>query len=324
MPSTTYKGYTIPGFNTEVGTWGQDINNNYTSVVDLNIGGLTQVSLSSSNVTLSTGSSGQMQNSIIQLVGSILANITVSSSAQGFCFVENLCSGSFAVTWQANFGSGAVGSAVLLPAGSRTLIISDTSSGARPVVTSQATVPSGALQPFAGSSAPSGWLLCFGQAVSRTGFSGLFATIGTTYGTGDGSTTFNLPDLRGRAIFGLDNMGGSAAGRLTGSNTGNITTPTTLGGTGGEENHTSLIAEMPSHTHTPTVTDTGHSHTLGTGPFVSGSQIFLSNAASSIVENTLTTNVATTGISVSNANIGGGGSHNTTPPAMVVNWLIKT
>jgi microcystin-dependent protein len=119
-------------------------------------------------------------------------------------------------------------------------------------------------------------------------------------------------------------MGGSAAGRLTGSNTGNITAPTTLGATGGEENHTSTQGEMPSHTHVATVSDPGHSHTMNTGPFVQNVQQFLANAASSISQSNLTDNTATTGITVSNANTGGGGSHNTTPPAMVVNWLIKT
>lgn len=80
------------------------------------------------------------------------------------------------------------------------------------------TIPSGMLAPFAGTSAPSGWFLCYGQAVSRTTYAALFTAIGTTYGTGDGSTTFNLPDLRGRTIAGVDDMGGSAASRLTGDN----------------------------------------------------------------------------------------------------------
>ena len=72
-------------------------------------------------------------------------------------------------------------------------------------------VPAGAVMPFAGSTAPAGWLLCFGQAVSRSQYGELFAVLGTSYGVGDGSTTFNLPDLRGRVVAGVDNMGGSAA-----------------------------------------------------------------------------------------------------------------
>ena len=84
------------------------------------------------------------------------------------------------------------------------------------------TIPSGMLAPFAGATAPTGWFLCHGQAVSRSTYANLFAVLGTTYGAGDGTatsgTTFNLPDLRGRTIAGQDDMGGSAASRLTGDN----------------------------------------------------------------------------------------------------------
>ncbi|MBX4215375.1 phage tail protein [Candidatus Parcubacteria bacterium] len=63
--------------------------------------------------------------------------------------------------------------------------------------------------------APSGWLLCYGQAVSRTTYSKLFGILGTTFGVGDASTTFNLPDMRGRVPVGQDDMGGSSANRVT-------------------------------------------------------------------------------------------------------------
>lgn len=81
----------------------------------------------------------------------------------------------------------------------------------------------GTVLDFAGSTAPSGWALCYGQAVSRTTFANLFAKIGTTYGAGDGSTTFNLPDCRGRAVAGKDDMGGTASGRLNVNTTGTTT-----------------------------------------------------------------------------------------------------
>ena len=100
--------------------------------------------------------------------------------------------------------------------------------------------PSGLIAPYAGSTAPSGWLLCGGQAVSRSTYATLFTAIGTTYGTGDGSTTFNLPDLRGRAPHGVDNMGGTAANRVTSGGSG--ITGTTLGAVGGTETHTLTIA----------------------------------------------------------------------------------
>lgn len=69
---------------------------------------------------------------------------------------------------------------------------------------------------------PTGWLLCYGQAVSRTTYSALFTVISTTYGTGDGSTTFNLPDTRGRFPAGQDDMGGSSANRITDSQADNL------------------------------------------------------------------------------------------------------
>jgi microcystin-dependent protein len=106
------------------------------------------------------------------------------------------------------------------------------------------TAPTGSVQSYAGSSAPTGWLLCFGQNVSRTTYADLFAVVSTTYGAGDGSTTFGLPDLRGRVPAGLDNMGGSDAGRLDWANT--------LGTSGGTQTHTLTSAEsgLPAHSHT--------------------------------------------------------------------------
>lgn len=69
-------------------------------------------------------------------------------------------------------------------------------------VVTPASVPTGSLTAYAGATEPSGWLFCSGQAVSRTTYSALFAVLGTTYGSGDGSTTFNLPDLRNRFVAG--------------------------------------------------------------------------------------------------------------------------
>ena len=78
-------------------------------------------------------------------------------------------------------------------------------------------VPTGAVLPFAMSTAPSGWLECDGAAVSRTTYAALFSAIGTTHGTGDGSTTFNVPDLRGEFVRGWDHGRGVDSGRSFGS-----------------------------------------------------------------------------------------------------------
>jgi microcystin-dependent protein len=127
---------------------------------------------------------------------------------------------------------------------------------------SPSAVPIGAVLDYAGTTAPnSNFALSYGQAISRTTYAGLFAQVGTTFGVGDGTTTFNLPDTRGRAIFGVDNMGGSAANRITVAG-GNFD-GTVLGGTGGSQNHTTTIAEMPVHTPAGTITPLTATGTTG-------------------------------------------------------------
>jgi microcystin-dependent protein len=315
---TTNKGLILPTVGGESGSWGQDLNNGTITVLDLMLGGVDSFSLSSTTYTLS---SSEIQNLTIKMSGTLLANVTVYSANIGFCIVENNTSGNFTVTWQSNFGSGGVGSGIVIPQGNRVLIASDMAAGARTVNPLGGVIPSGVINPFAGPSAnvPSGWVLCYGQAISRTLYPGLFAAISTTYGSGDGSTTFNVPDLRGRTLFGLDNMGGTAAGRLTGSNTGNISSPTTLGSTGGEENHTLLTAELASHNHG--ITDPGHTHPA---PVTNNGAGYNSNGDTfqTIGQTVTATGSSTTGIAINDT--GGGGSHNTTPPAMVINWIIKT
>ena len=116
-------------------------------------------------------------------------------------------------------------------------------------------MPYGTVSPYGAATAPTNWLLCGGQQVSRTTYSGLYAAIGTTYGSGDGSTTFNVPDLRGRIPFGVDNMGGSAANRITAASG---ITGTALGAAGGNQNVTVLQANLPSYTLT--LNNTTHTH----------------------------------------------------------------
>jgi microcystin-dependent protein len=81
------------------------------------------------------------------------------------------------------------------------------------------TIPAGVIQAFGGGTVPTGWLLCDGSVVSRTTYAGLFAAISDKNGNGDGSTTFHLPDLRGRFVRGADDMGTGAASRDPGGRT---------------------------------------------------------------------------------------------------------
>jgi microcystin-dependent protein len=162
------------------------------------------------------------------------------------------------------------------------------------------SVPTGGIIDFAGSVEPAGYLLCFGQAVDRTTYAALFAVIGTTYGIGDGSTTFNLPDLRGRVSAGQDDMGGTSANRLTGLSGG--VDGDVLGATGGAETHALVEAENGPHTHSYT--------TLTSSGFITGPALQANNAA--------------TGSSGTTNSSGSGNPHNNVQPTIVLNKIIKT
>lgn len=176
------------------------------------------------------------------------------------------------------------------------------------------TLPSGSLVPYAGSSAPSGFLLCYGQEVSRSTYADLFSAIGTTYGVGDGSTTFNIPDLRGRTVAGKDDMGGSSADRLTNQSGG--VDGDTLGGTGGEETQTLSTSQIPSHNH-------GLRYgCCGDQSFPNGT-IFMNSTQGG--DNYTGTEPDFSGTNTSlMSSTGGGGAHNNVQPTIILTYLIKT
>lgn len=128
----------------------------------------------------------------------------------------------------------------------------DTSAGANKPITHQSfktTIAQAARLPgeiadYAGSTAPALWLMCYGQAVSRSTYAALFTAIGTAFGVGDGTSTFNLPDCRGRVVAGQDDMGGTSANRLTGLTNG--VNGDNLAAAGGLESATLLQANLPS------------------------------------------------------------------------------
>lgn len=156
-------------------------------------------------------------------------------------------------------------------------------------VTSAGTVnvatqtPTGAMLMWGTTSAPSGWLICDGSAVSRTTYATLFAVIGTNFGIGDGSTTFNLPNFKGKNAIGYN---------------ASNTAFDAMGETGGEESHTQSIAEMPAHTHTYSTPPTPGAG--GSGGSYSG-----------------------TPTSATSGSTGGGVAFNVLDPYLAVNFIIK-
>ena len=158
--------------------------------------------------------------------------------------------------------------------------------------------PAGIVAPFAGTSAPSGWLACNGAAVSRTDYATLFAAIGTTWGVGDGSTTFTLPNLQGAFVRG------------SGTSTLDPSSPRAVGSFQAEAylNHSHGVTD-PTHSHTYTVVNTASQATGGSGSNYYNSATTTSTAA------------ASTGISVNTSTTGG---TETRPDNYALLYIIKT
>lgn len=196
--------------------------------------------------------------------------------------------------------------------------------------------------------APSGWLYCNGSAVSRTTFAALFTVLGSgaIYGSGDGSTTFNVPDLRGRAPFGKDGMGSaSSTSRIT------VITATSLAASGGVDSVSLSVAQLPSHSHTASTSSSGgaavtsgnesagHVHNYDRTTEGSKQQFVTGVGAEALINLTITnttggmsnpsnththdTTVANHTHSVTVASTGSGSSINNLPPTLILNFIIK-
>lgn len=200
--------------------------------------------------------------------------------------------------------------------------------------------PAGIVIPFAGNTAPQGYLLCDGSAVSRDTYSALFTAIGTVYGAGDGSTTFNVPDLSGRVVLGVSQSHA-------------------LGTTGGEETHTLTEQELPTHSHvvpththgndiTATTPTLSHSVTQAVFTYNSpnwhqaqyGNRFYswvyngsgstaASLSANAVIANHDATDCTmdgsvTASVASTTSSTGSGGSHNNMQPYSVINYIIST
>lgn len=149
--------------------------------------------------------------------------------------------------------------------------------------------PTGALLPYAGSTAPTNFLICDGSVVSQTTYAALYAVISTTYNTGgEGAGNFRLPNLKGRTIVGRDS---------------GDTDWDTLGETRGSKTHTLTTAEMPSHSHDILYAQGNNTTATGAQP---------------------RSNLQSTGVTDSTEATGGGGAHNNIQPSIVLNYIIRT
>lgn len=189
------------------------------------------------------------------------------------------------------------------------VIITDVDEGSEQVYMSELvnTTPTGVINPYAGSSGyvPNGWLLCDGSAVSRTTYARLFYTIGSTYGNGDASTTFNIPDLRGRIP-----VGETGAGSYF-----NV-----LGKVGGVTDVSLSVAQLPSHTHD--YYDAYFAENAGGGGTKFGT------SASTDTDNNFYYRTAAGGYSTSPSDLntsatGAGQTHTNVQPYVTVNYIIK-
>lgn len=239
MPSsyTTNLNLELQATGENSGTWGSLLNANDFTVVDSVLGNVQTISLSGSDVTLTTS---QTQVNFIKLTGALTANVNVIFPAIGRTyFVQNSTTGAFAVTLKIT-GSGGATAVVPQNPGQGQAFILD---GINVYADFGGRAP-GEIAQFAMQTPPFGWLAFSATPVSRTAYPALFAAIGTTYGAGDGSTTFNIPPpgYFSRAWNGT--ASGPDAGRSFGSTEADA---------------------YASHTHG--VNDPGHTHeiTLGSG-----------------------------------------------------------
>ena len=130
VTTTQNKSLSLPTVSSDSGIWGGELNTGVMGLLDNMLGGIDTINLSASSPY--TLSSTEIQNVTVKMAGALLANITVYSSCVGFYCVENNTTGAKVITWQANFGSGGVGAGWVIPQGTRTWFVSDTSAGARP------------------------------------------------------------------------------------------------------------------------------------------------------------------------------------------------
>jgi microcystin-dependent protein len=345
------KSYTVPTPFGDTNTWGTMVQGDL-NTIDLNLGGNCTITI----VSPATTATVQQLGCLVQKLTGVLnqnTTYTMPVPGGGFWIVDNETTGGFTLTIISNV-AGTSGFAP--PQGAKTLIYADGAgnffqvapaglaptgavggdlSGNLPnptVVSAHLTspLPSDQGGVFAGEmmwdsvpTPPAGWHACDGSLISRTANPNLntrYAAAGYPYGAGDGSTTLQLPDFRGRYIAGLDPS--NSTGRLTASTSQGISAAA-IANTGGEQAHTQTLAELVNHTHNNTLTDPGHSHSIPGGYIgnTPGAQASIGGASPTTTGSA--TASATTNITINNASVGGGGAFNEIPPTGIANCVVK-
>ena len=341
-------------------TWGQVLNDGVISLVDDAVAGYATLSIGSTvSVTLTNnqGSGDQARSAILELTGSIggahtsifvlipnnsksyVVRNSVSNNASGDAVILRVAgntgvtippsSNTFVITNGTsvyNVAPATFSSAITVE-GAATFESTVTVSGA---ATFQSTVtikgdvhvsskvcasafygdgvnisgllPPGVIVPYGVSVAPTGFLLCDGTAVSRTTYSALFAVVSSLYGDGNGSSTFNVPDLRGRFIAGWDAGAGSNVLTSTAGASGTMIVGASIANTGGIQAVTLSVGEIPAHTH----------------------MMWNKWAQHAGNPQSLPPYEITASISTSSGSTGGDLAHSNIPPAMILNFIIKT
>ena len=282
IPSNQTKFYVVS--NNTTGGYAITIGISGGSVISIPNGTTAQVYTDGTNTySAQTGSSGDF---------TINGNLTVTGNETE---VGTLNASTLSVSNAATFAVGPT--APTATTGTNTTQLATTAFVNTSIAANPSTV-SGSIVMWPTASAPTGYLLCDGTAVSRTTYATLFALFGTTFGTGDGSTTFNVPNYTNRMPYG-----------------------TTIGTTGGSVTTTLSISNMPTHVHT--ITDPGHSHGIPRKNELSGTvELYVAGGGGDVISD-LSTNTATTGITQTDA-AGSGTAVTTISPYLGINFIIKT